>query len=91
MTSRDSSFARSRRQILTGIVAGLGAAAAATSFADMARAAGQMAKTAVAYQDGPKGDRRCDNCALFQAPNACRSVDGAIAAQGWCKIWVAKR
>jgi hypothetical protein len=50
----------------------------------------KMSQAAVAYQDSPKGDRNCGGCGLFQAPGSCKTVDGAISPNGWCKIWVKK-
>ena len=50
--------------------------------------AGKMPQSAVSYRDSPKGNQSCANCRLFQAPNACRSVDGVISPNGWCSIWV---
>ncbi|HLW89911.1 MAG TPA: high potential iron sulfur protein [Roseiarcus sp.] len=50
----------------------------------------KMSQAAVAYQDSPKGDRTCSGCGLFQAPGSCKTVDGAISPNGWCKIWVKK-
>jgi hypothetical protein len=47
-------------------------------------------KSSVSYQASPKGDQRCSNCALFQAPNACQNVEGVISPSGWCSIWVKK-
>ena len=41
----------------------------------------------VKYQDTPKGEQRCDNCDLFEAPSSCKNVDGTIAAQGWCIVY----
>jgi hypothetical protein len=52
--------------------------------------AAKVSKTAVAYQDSPKGDQQCSNCAQFQPPNACNFVDGEISASGWCQIWAKK-
>ncbi len=52
-----------------------------------ALAAPKLAQKLVGYQDSPKGNQQCDNCALFQAPGACQTVDGTIAPQGWCKIY----
>jgi hypothetical protein len=63
-----------------------GAAFAPTSV----RAQVKMPKSAVAYQDHPKGDRECSNCSLFQPPNACKNVAGDISPKGWCSIWVKK-
>ena len=56
------------------------------SFAQTAK----VAQKAVQYQDSPKDGKRCDGCNLFVAPNACKSVDGAISPFGWCVLWVKK-
>ena len=50
----------------------------------------KIAQTGVRYQDSPKDGKRCDGCKLFIAPNACKTVDGAISPQGWCALWVKK-
>jgi hypothetical protein len=50
--------------------------------------AGKMPQSAVGYQGSPKGGQSCANCRLFQAPSACRSVEGPVSAGGWCRIWV---
>jgi hypothetical protein len=50
----------------------------------------KMSQASVAYQDTPKGDRNCANCGLFQPPASCKTVDGVISPNGWCKIWVKK-
>ncbi len=50
----------------------------------------KMSQASVAYQDSPKGDRTCAGCGLFQAPSTCKTVEGAISPNGWCKIWVKK-
>ena len=67
-------------------------AAAATSLlgpiSDSAEA--KIAQTGVRYQDSPKDGKQCDGCKLFVAPNACKTVDGAISPQGWCALWVKK-
>ena len=52
--------------------------------------AGKLSQKASRYQDSPKDGKRCDGCNLFVAPNACKSVDGAIAPSGWCVLWVKK-
>ncbi len=51
----------------------------------------KMAQTAVRYQADPKDGHQCDGCAFFIAPNACKMVDGAIAATGWCALFSAKK
>ncbi len=50
----------------------------------------KIAQKAVAYQDTPQGDKECDNCVFFIAPNACKTVDGEINPKGWCKLWSKK-
>ncbi len=79
----------SRRTMLLRGVACTAGAATLLGSARHANAA-KMAKTAVAYQDTPKGDHQCSNCALFQPPNSCQFVDGEISPSGWCKVWVKK-
>lgn len=48
----------------------------------------KVPQASVQYQDKPKGEQRCDNCAHWEAPNACKVVEGKIAPEGWCSIWV---
>jgi High potential iron-sulfur protein len=43
----------------------------------------------VKYQPTPKGKQTCANCDLFVKPDKCKSVEGTVAPEGWCKIWVA--
>jgi len=52
--------------------------------------AAKMTQNAVAYQPTPKDGKKCSDCTLFVAPKACKSVDGDISPDGWCKIWVKK-
>ena len=56
-----------------------------------AGAAPKISKTAVAYQDRPDGDKRCDKCAQFQPPDACKMVEGRISPQGSCRIFTPLR
>jgi hypothetical protein len=50
----------------------------------------KIPRAAVAYQKTPNGDKECDNCNFFIAPNACKTIDGEIDPKGWCKIYVKK-
>jgi hypothetical protein len=69
----------------------LAAVAAAPILAlGMTRAEAKMAQTAVGYQQTPNGDKQCDGCNFFVAPNACKLVDGEIIPSGYCKLWVKK-
>jgi hypothetical protein len=83
----------SRRQILTIAAGATGASIAGTAAIIGTSTAAQAAKVpqkAVKYQDTPKGEQRCDNCALFEPPSSCKTVDGTIAAQGWCIVYAKK-
>jgi hypothetical protein len=52
--------------------------------------AAKLQPTAVAYQTSPKGDKKCSDCNLYVDPKACKSVDGEISPDGWCRLWVKK-
>lgn len=78
----------SRRQVLT-VVAGAAGVTAIVGVTAPAHAA-KVPQKAVKYQDTPKGDQRCDNCALFEAPSSCKTVDGTISPQGWCMVYAKK-
>jgi hypothetical protein len=51
----------------------------------------KISQKAVAYQDHPEGDKRCDKCIQFQPPNACKMVDGSISPNGYCQLFVPNR
>jgi hypothetical protein len=76
------------RRLLLWSVAAVGSVPVLAMSVDLAWA--KMAKTAVAYQDTPHGDQKCSNCKLFEPPSSCKSVEGTISPEGWCKIWVKK-
>ena len=84
----------SRRQVLTIAASAAGAsvtgAAAVIGTSTPAQAA-KVSQQVVKYQDTPKGEQRCDNCELFEAPSSCKNVDGTIAAQGWCIVYRKKQ
>jgi len=77
-----------RRSLLRRILGAVGAAAILRARPNAARAAIKISQKAVAYQDHPDGDKRCEKCAQFQAPNGCKMVDGTINPQGYCRIFV---
>jgi hypothetical protein len=79
----------SRRIVLTRAALALGAAAAGAA-ATHAAAQQKISQAEAKYQDQPKGQQRCDTCASFQPPNACKTVQGNISPSGWCQLWVAK-
>jgi len=84
----------SRRQALTIAAGAAGASIAGATMVIGTSATAQAAKVSqkiVKYQDTPKGDQRCDNCELFEAPSSCKNVDGIIAPQGWCMVYRKKQ
>lgn len=75
----------SRRTVL------IAAAAAAPALVLMSKTAeAKLAQAAVKYQTEPKDGKQCDGCNFFAAPNACKMVDGEIAPNGYCSLWVKK-
>ena len=80
----------SRRAALAGTA--LAGTALALGAAGIRRAAAQQKLTqAIAkYQPTPKGNDHCGACANFQAPNACRFVQGEISPTGWCQLYSPK-
>lgn len=78
----------SRRHVL---VVALGAASGAAIVSTVSPAhAAKAPQKAVKYQDTPKGDQSCENCALFEAPSSCKTVDGTVSPQGWCMVYAKK-
>jgi hypothetical protein len=89
MTSQpDCSPAKlSRRSVLLhGAACATGVATVLVASANYAKA-NQLPKTAVNYQNTPKGDRQCSGCSLFVAPHSCKNVAGDISPTGWCVLW----
>jgi hypothetical protein len=78
----------SRRSLLQGVAAAAGIIGA---IPNRASAQPKISKVAVNYQDHPDGDKRCDKCAQFQPPDACKLVEGAISPQGSCRIFMPSR
>jgi hypothetical protein len=84
----------SRRHALT-IAAGATGASIASAIAVIAVStpaqAAKVSQKIVKYQDTPKGEQRCENCVQFEAPSSCKTVDGTVAAQGWCMVYAKKQ
>jgi hypothetical protein len=72
----------SRRTLLGAI--GCGATAGLFSKIAPAHSADKMTKARAEYQDMPNGIYSCGNCTLFEAPNACKVVEGEVSRDGWC-------
>ena len=77
----------SRRTIVQGVAV---AGALPVLALSVQPAFAKASQASVAYQATPKGANSCANCNLFQPPSACKLVDGTVAPEGWCKIWVKK-
>ncbi|MGB7757607.1 MAG: high-potential iron-sulfur protein [Salinisphaera sp.] len=54
---------------------------------------GQTPKSALQYQDTPKGNQKCSNCSLYipgssaNAMGHCKVVAGKVSPNGWCSAW----
>jgi hypothetical protein len=79
----------SRRVVLTGTAVMLSSAAAAI-LVPQAEAQQKMSQESVKYQGAPMGEKRCDSCTNFQAPKACKIVQGDISPSGWCQYFAPK-
>ena len=77
----------SRRSLLRSAVGSAGGAILCAR-QNAATAAIKISQKAVAYQDHPEGDKRCDKCVQFQPPDGCKMVEGTINPQGSCRIFV---
>jgi len=83
----------SRRTLLGSAAAAAGGAVllGATMTARRVQAApAKYTQKAMAYQDTPKGELRCDNCKQFEPAASCKVVEGTIAPAGWCRVYVKK-
>jgi hypothetical protein len=60
---------------------------AAAGLAPRAGAQAKMSRAEARYQDTPKGIQMYATCTLFLPPSACKSVEGEVAADGWCKLF----
>ncbi len=79
----------SRRYILQGALVATGAVPLSLIGVKPARAAKATQKS-VGYQDSPKGSQSCENCRFFIAPSECKTVEGAVSANGWCRVYLKK-
>ena len=77
-------FDTTRRKLIGGVTLAIGLAA---GLAGPAAAAGKMSRSAANYQPTPKGNARCDLCANWQPPDACKLVEGPISPNGWCSLF----
>jgi hypothetical protein len=87
---KSRSAALSRRSVVQSAVGAVGALTLVGIRPKPAAGVMKISQKAVAYQDHPQGDKRCDKCVQFQPPNACKMVDGIISPQGSCRIFMPK-
>lgn len=81
----------SRRDFLFATAVGSGAIVGASLVGSVpAYASNKIPQKAVSYQATPKGNQRCDGCALWQGSSSCKLVDGTIAPSGWCSLFKKK-
>ena len=84
---------QSRRRFLKVAATATGAAAAGLMTTEALAA--KASQSAAQYQDQPKNGQVCAQCKYYIAPQSggqgkCEVVQGAIVAQGWCVLYVAK-
>ena len=48
----------------------------------------KVSQASVAFQNTPRGDKKCGNCRLFQTPASCLDVLGPITEHCSCRIWL---
>jgi len=79
--------ATSRRDMLrTGMMIATGVAVASTARAQDEKIAQEL----VQYQDQPKDGQKCNMCAQWVEPNACKIVSGKISPNGYCVAYAPK-
>lgn len=78
--------ALARRSLMGGVLAGA-AAGLAHDLTVEAYAQSKISREEAQYQDSPKGIAMCATCTLYLPPSACKSVEGEVSAQGWCKLF----
>jgi hypothetical protein len=80
-----------RRDVLKFGAMALGAAGAmGLASSAEAQVAKKTQQKSVMYQTSPKDGKQCSGCQHFQAPNACRIVEGEISANGYCILFAKK-
>jgi High potential iron-sulfur protein len=78
-----------RRGLLLTVLMGAATASGAAlfGFGGPAEAQQKVSKEQAKYQDAPKDNHKCSECAYFEKPNACKIVEGDINPDGWCQLW----
>ncbi|SCZ31614.1 high-potential iron-sulfur protein [Afifella marina] len=88
--SKTSNSGMSRREILGACAIAAGSLALVGTGSANAQIANKAKQAIAGYQTTPKGRQECDNCRHFQAPDACKVVQGTISPKGWCRLYAKK-
>ena len=79
----------SRRDMLrTSMIIAVGVTG--VGVATSARADEKIAQELVQYQNQPKDGQKCNMCAQWVEPNACKIVVGNISPNGYCVAYAPK-
>lgn len=81
---------RTRPSRRTVLIAAAACAASPILAPTGAFATPKVSQASVHFADAPRGDRRCGNCRLFQAPSSCLDVAGVVTEGCSCRIWLPK-
>ena len=65
----------------------LGAALPVLALSTTSAEASKMSQKTARYVPTPKNGKNCAGCKFFEAPHACKVVDGNISSNGWCLLW----
>lgn len=79
----------SRRRVIAGVALAVGTAAAGAA-ATRVSAQQKISQADAKYVDHPNNNQQCDGCIQFEAPSACKIVEGTISPKGWCQFFGAK-
>jgi hypothetical protein len=83
----DQSCKLSRRSVLVqGALCATGVATILAANIESAKAA-KLPQKSAGYRPTPNGDRECDNCKFFVAPDECEKVEGKVSPKGWCLLY----
>ncbi len=77
-------FLRRGAYVLGGATIAAGAALTAQT---AAAASGKVSQAQAGYKATTKSASRCDTCAHFEAPSACKIVDGSVSPSGSCNFF----
>jgi hypothetical protein len=83
----DTEISRSKTFSRRALLSACGAAPALLAVGAFA-APPKVSQASVAFLDAPRGDKKCGNCRLFQAPSSCLDVLGPITEHCSCRIWL---